>query len=192
MARTSTDLKQVILTQASKLFIEQGYAATSIKQIAQAANCTTASLYYYYQEGKPQILREVTQSYAQDLFAAFETSKGADTLEDFLQRLGQAVASIAPEIQRRISWLELEAPHLAQEVKRAIDQQAKVIHTNIAIEMTRFLRDKTKAAPIAWLIFCAYFGYEQLFFQLGGLEQNRPLSIAEFAHSLADIIEHEN
>ena len=52
-------LAERILREAGDLFRQQGYAATSIKQIASAAGCTTAALYTYYEGGKAHVLREV-------------------------------------------------------------------------------------------------------------------------------------
>ena len=52
--RTTTDLKDIILQKAGELFAQQGYTATSNKQIAKAAGCTAAALYYYFEGGKAQ------------------------------------------------------------------------------------------------------------------------------------------
>jgi len=50
--RETSELKETILNVAGELFAKNGYAATSIKQIAKAAGCTTAALYYYFEDGK--------------------------------------------------------------------------------------------------------------------------------------------
>ena len=51
----ASSLQDLILENADELFREQGYAATSIKQIAKASGCTTAALSYYFEDGKQHI-----------------------------------------------------------------------------------------------------------------------------------------
>lgn len=43
-----TPIKELILHTSSRLFMEFGYEAISMEQIAQACNVTKASLYYYF------------------------------------------------------------------------------------------------------------------------------------------------
>jgi AcrR family transcriptional regulator len=49
-----------ILDVCARLFISQGYAATSTREIAEAVGIRQASVYYYF-AGKPQILEELLQ-----------------------------------------------------------------------------------------------------------------------------------
>ena len=52
-------LQDLTTGKAGELFREQGYEATTLKQIARAAGCTTAALHYCFEDGKDHILREV-------------------------------------------------------------------------------------------------------------------------------------
>lgn len=47
-------VQETVLFTASMLFMEFGYEAVSLQQIAKACGVTKASIYYYY-EGKPQL-----------------------------------------------------------------------------------------------------------------------------------------
>lgn len=58
--RTGADTRQRILAVAVELFSTQGYAGTSIRDIALPMGMTKASLYYYF-ESKEQILDAVTE-----------------------------------------------------------------------------------------------------------------------------------
>lgn len=58
--RTGTDTRQRVLAAAVELFSTQGYAGTSIRDIALSMGMTKASLYYYF-ESKEQILEAVTE-----------------------------------------------------------------------------------------------------------------------------------
>ena len=46
--RDAGGLRDKILCEATRLFAEQGYNATSIREVCAAARCTKPSLYYYF------------------------------------------------------------------------------------------------------------------------------------------------
>ncbi len=46
--RDENVLRATILTHAARLFAEQGYSATSIRQVTDACECTKPALYYYF------------------------------------------------------------------------------------------------------------------------------------------------
>ena len=52
--------KALILTTAQRLFDEQGYDATSLRQIAEAVGMTKAAVYYHY-PAKEHLLLELTR-----------------------------------------------------------------------------------------------------------------------------------
>ena len=86
--RDSTDLKETILREAQELFAAHGYAGTSIKQIAGASGCTTAALYYYFADGKSQILREVVRSsFSPQLTTVIQAGRDATSLANGCERL---------------------------------------------------------------------------------------------------------
>ncbi|HEX3621439.1 MAG TPA: helix-turn-helix domain-containing protein [Acidimicrobiales bacterium] len=64
--RTRSDSRQRIVAAAVELFSSQGYAGTSIRDIAAALGMTKASLYYYF-ESKDQILDAVTEPLRREL-----------------------------------------------------------------------------------------------------------------------------
>lgn len=68
MAGTSRDnaVAERILRVAVRLFSERGYAATSTREIAEAAGVTKPMLYYYY-ESKEGLCRAAVQHYQQEL-----------------------------------------------------------------------------------------------------------------------------
>ncbi len=185
MVRTATDLKDIILQKAGELFAQQGYTATSNKQIAKAAGCTTAALYYYFEGGKSQLLREVIRSYALDLSSVFEVGQNAESLQEFLVTFGQSVAQVMPEMLRRIVWLQPEFSHLPDAEKAAVQSLFVSLHNGIYTHISRFVKDDEVATRLAWLLFCAYFGYEQVFLSMQ-VGQQVPFGIEAFTKTLAE------
>lgn len=185
--RTSTELRTTILRRASDLFAEHGYAATSIKHIAAAAGCTTAALYYYFESGKSQILREVIQSYSVDFALVLENATDAESFPAFLMRLGEALARVMPDMVKRISWIVADFARLHADEQAHVHAVLHRLHATIAQDIGRFVGDEREAQRLAWLVFCAYFGYEQIFLTLN-LRRIDPLSYGEFAHTMAQAL----
>lgn len=182
--RTATDLRDTILREASDLFARQGYTATSIKQIAAAAGCTTAALYYYFEDGKSQILREVIRSYSLNIEHMFDSFADTPTLAAFLVRLGQTLAHVVPDMLRRMTWVLAEFPNLPTEEQNHMHAFVLGLHRQVNMEIARFVDDPEEAQQLAWFVFCAYFGYEQVFLTLD-MQRKVPLSYDQFAHIMA-------
>jgi AcrR family transcriptional regulator len=53
--------QELIVAKATELFMAQGYNATSVRQIAEAAGCTDAALYYHFRDGKRALFQAVIE-----------------------------------------------------------------------------------------------------------------------------------
>jgi AcrR family transcriptional regulator len=74
--RKSDRTRQTILDAAAKLFREQGYKATTQRQIASQAKIKAGSIYYYF-ESKDQILDEVLERGIRIVHESVETAVNA-------------------------------------------------------------------------------------------------------------------
>ena len=54
-----SDAKQRVLDMAERLFMERGYAAITLRDLADALHIRQASLYYHFPAGKEQLYVEV-------------------------------------------------------------------------------------------------------------------------------------
>jgi AcrR family transcriptional regulator len=180
-------LQELIIEEAGELFREQGYTATTIKQIARAAGCTTAALYYYYADGKKHILREVIHSSAKEAEFSMHLPQ-ADNLEEFLVKLGANLAERFPKVADRINWIMLQFATLPDEEKRIVQKQVIGIQHAIKERISQYVADKETAERLAWLVFCSFLGYQQMFIKLE-VAETVDLSIAEYGGFLAQVID---
>jgi AcrR family transcriptional regulator len=159
--RHSTQLRATILQKAGELFMHHGYGVTSIKQIAHAAGCTTAALYYYYEGGKSHILKEVIQNFSllENLRAAVS---GSATLEELLERIGHVYVHLAPEVLRRMNWLMLEYPNLSPDEQQMVQQQITLEQQLLIDHIAQYMPDRARARTMALVVFCTYLGYGQV------------------------------
>jgi TetR/AcrR family transcriptional regulator len=71
------DIRQSILKSAEQLFAEKGYAAVSIKEIAEGVNVNPAMIHYYF-GNKNKLLQQVLERALEPLAVAIGTMQSAD------------------------------------------------------------------------------------------------------------------
>ena len=64
--------RELIINEAAKLFMTQGYTATGVRQIAEAAGCTEAALYYHFRDGKRALFQTVLEENFPDLIGLLD------------------------------------------------------------------------------------------------------------------------
>jgi len=183
----ATPLNEVIVQKASQLFRQQGYTATSIKQIAKAAGCTNAALYYYFEGGKKEILHEVIRHTSQERVDMLSTVATANSLEELLIQFSQTLAQPLSGMASRINWLMLEFASLPAEEQALLHSQLIDAHTMIQAQIGRFVADEERANRLAWLVFCSFFGYRQIFDNIG-MGQIVEMSMEDYGQFLAQTI----
>jgi AcrR family transcriptional regulator len=94
------DLKTQILDTAEELFADNGYAATSIRHIADNAGVNPALVHYYF-GNKKALLQKVMERSLEPLGQAIAAMKnGPDASPDVLARLLLSMAAEHPNIPR--------------------------------------------------------------------------------------------
>lgn len=73
------DVRQRIMREATRLFAEQGFGSTSVRELVEAAGVTKPTLYYYF-ENKEALLHEIVEEQLDGLAAFMRqvvTSQGS-------------------------------------------------------------------------------------------------------------------
>lgn len=182
-----TDLYDEILRVAGELFMKQSYAATSIKQIAKAAGCTTAALYYYFEDGKESILRQVIDNAMPDLAGYLEPLQGIGSLHELILGVTLALGQAGEDLLHRTRWLMVEFPNMGEAERAKLHQKLLQFQRRLADLIEPFVASRDQAEALAWVEYTALFGYGQLFVTLDLQSAYEPPNEA-FASTLADII----
>jgi AcrR family transcriptional regulator len=82
-----SDRKTAILDAAANLFAERGYAAVSIRDLAQATHITPAALYHHFPDKDAIYDATLRHVFSDKASAIASVMKGADALEITLERL---------------------------------------------------------------------------------------------------------
>jgi AcrR family transcriptional regulator len=102
------DRRAQVLAVALELLSEQGYAATTISQIAERTSVTPPALYYHF-DSKEQLVRELVDPHLGELETLVANS-GSPRRDELLQRYAEVVID-SPAVAR---FLDRDAAGLTQ------------------------------------------------------------------------------
>lgn len=146
--------RQTILDTAYKLFLEQGYSATSMRQIAESAGLALGGIYNHF-ASKDEIFQElvITKHPYVQIFPLLHAVPG-DTAEEFLTN---AARIIETEMGQRADFMKLMFIELVEFNGRHF---AKVVGAILPLAMSilqRFSDPNSGVRPIPPLVDCTYF-----------------------------------
>lgn len=94
--REKGEMKQLIMTAALKMFLEDGYAKTSIRNIADAIEYSPGTIYLYYKD-KDELLYEVQRHGYDLLLQEFRAKANSDDPLERMHQLGRTYISFGLE-----------------------------------------------------------------------------------------------
>ena len=155
-----------IVRVSSTLFVKQGYAATSIRDIAQQVGCTEAAIYYHFKEGKRALLRAVLEAVLPLLLTTFDSIRGAETLGEFVTRYSSQLDQVMMAQAGWFRWIIAEFPNFSEAERRIFYEKHLTIYNGLIAMIAPYIPDQQQAHQSAWLIMCITIGYSQLFYTL--------------------------
>ena len=156
-----------ILQAAGDLFVQQGYAATSTKQIADAVGCTKAALYYHFQKGKDEIYQAAFKTHGPNLTDLLADCENAASLQDLILCFAGNANRLAPQLMARMRWVMAEFPNLT-EAQRATMRHKKIeLIRGLASLIEPFVASHQQAQQLAIITLAATMGYHHIFVQMG-------------------------
>lgn len=180
--------KDQIVEAATQLFIENGYTATSVRQIAEVVGCTEAALYYHFKDGKRALFQEVVECNMPDYKLVLEGTEHATTLAEFVQAMGIAMKThmLDPDRLDRIRWVIAEYPNLSNEEQAMFQNKHISLHNALFERLHRLVPDEKQAHNLAWTLACAGFGYMKLFYILG-MKERAEFDVRDFIDTLMSL-----
>jgi AcrR family transcriptional regulator len=159
--------RDLIIEEASRLFVEQGYAATSVRQIAEAVGCTEAALYYHFKDGKRELLQAVFEQNIPDFLYAVEACSAASSLRDFTSCFMRRMVNKTEEhMVSQLRWIFTEFPNLTDDERVLLHHKNAVFRTALKTQLLCYVQDEAEADHLAWLFMFTGFGYGQMMITL--------------------------
>jgi AcrR family transcriptional regulator len=179
--------RDIIVETAERLFVEQGYNATSVRQIADEVGCTEAALYYHFKDGKRALLQYVVECQMPKFQQVLEVCRDARSLPELIEIYGRTMAKVGQESMDKVRWMLAEFPNLNAEERTHIHNKFLNFHDGLAEIFARFVDDEQRADHLAWLLALAGFGYGQMFRVLD-LQSVTDFSAGEFFSLISELI----
>ena len=139
--RTKSEITQV----AYRLFLEQGYHGTSMRQIAQKSGIALGGIYNHF-ESKEQIFTDVIVAHHPyiDVIHALQAAQG-ETVEDFVQ---DAASRLVSKLDDRLDFLKLMCIELVEFNVQHIHQNFDVGFSDIMEFAQRFFANLSELRDI--------------------------------------------
>lgn len=106
----SQEVRERIISVSRRLFLKQGYAATTIRQILKETDLTTGTLYHFFQD-KEDILTQIASDYLADTDALIDSLLGNDPDPIVHYVLIITLQLLASEKERRVAEFILQGYH---------------------------------------------------------------------------------
>ncbi len=148
--------RQVILDAAYQLFMEQGYHATSMRQIAEGSGLALGGIYNHF-DGKEEIFREILlEHHPYKAILPHLLAAPGSTVEEFVRNAAQVMIS---ELEKDPDFLKLMFIEVVEFNGRNINSIVDIILPQILPLINRFFvfrKDVRKIPPP--VIFRAFLG----------------------------------
>lgn len=192
MTDSKQNRRELLIETAATFFQEQGYNATSVRQIAEAVGVTEAALYYHFKEGKRALLQAVLENYTPHLMTISDNYAHIPTLSEFV---AQFIRDQDNDYNRdnisRLRWILLEYPNLSPDEQAIFHIQGMEAHAILTASIQRYISDHQKAKRLAWVLITVLFGYGQLFLNLGFMNVTDDFKVDEAIETLTQLFQHQ-
>ena len=112
--------RELILQEATRLFVRHGYNGISMREIAEACHMTKAALYYHFKD-KEDLLRSIFTTYLEKLSShIIETGSPIGNTRSRLTNLVYEIFEQSPENRAVLHLMFVELPHLDKDLQQEI------------------------------------------------------------------------
>lgn len=130
--------RDLILHQATRLFINQGFNGVSMREIAESCNMTKAALYYHFKD-KADLLRAIFTTYLETTRAHFSLAmKQSGNPRDRISNLVKEFLLLSPEERGVIYLMIIEGQFLETELR---DEITHVYHDQLLENLTSLIQE---------------------------------------------------
>ena len=146
--------RQAIIESAYTLFLEQGYAATSMRQIAEAAGLALGGIYHHF-TSKEAIFSELIidrHPYQQILPIMLKTP--ADDIETFVRTAARAMVA---ELGRRPDFIKLMLIEMVEFNGRNMPDMLNLVLPQVLPLIGKFNKNQLRSIP-PFIFFRAFLG----------------------------------
>lgn len=173
-----SNIRADILQNSRGLFQEQGYSATTVRQIAKRTGCTAGSLYYFFEGGKTEILQEVIRSYGLNPAHNLAWATEAPSLEALVDRLVIELPAYFQKVTKQLRWIQIDVANLTQDEINMMRKFPLSLFASIREGVGIHVENPKTTQQVSWMIYCSLYGYVDVFNKIG-LEVEEEFNLEE-------------
>ncbi len=177
--------RDAIVEAASRLFTQQGYVATSVRQIAEAVGVTEAALYYHFKDGKRELLSAVLAEHMPDLLDSIGACEDMASLDELLRCFMKNVLQLGQKRMERLWWIATEFRRFSAQEQALVHEKYLTLFRRLEAVLQPFVGDD--AFMLSWTLVLLMFGYGQLFW-LQGLQDVENLPVERLVSFLMQLV----
>ena len=157
------DKREAILLEAMKLFTEKGYYGLGLSELLQRCGIPKGSFYYYFPEGKIQLLQETLIYSYRRMARGIEEhilteSTALASFEKMADHLAGSVAAKRSMSSLFLSMISIEAVYLDERIHETCKQLYQQWQQLYAQHLIRFGFTQEESMPRAQAIFALIHG----------------------------------
>ena len=172
------NIRAEILQHSRDFFQEQGYSATTVRQIAKRTGCTAGSLYYFFEGGKTEILQEVIRSYGLDPAHNLAWVTESPSLDALVDRLIVELPAYFQKVTKQLRWIQIDVANLTQDEMNMMRKFPLSLYESIREGVGMHVENPQITQRVSWMIYCSLYGYVDVFNKIG-LEVEEEFSLEE-------------
>ena len=142
------DRREAILRAAVRVFVQEGYAGSSVRSITDAAGCATGTFYLYFPSKDDCFLALIDRLYRRVLDVVVQSRTSTSTVAEKLWRSIGAVAEVFSEERDLASVVLLQGPGISAGFRARL-QRVRLALANLIVQ------DLTEAGLDGWTAECA-------------------------------------
>jgi AcrR family transcriptional regulator len=169
--------RQAVLQAAYELFLEKGYAATSVREIAERTGLALGGIYNHF-ENKEAIFSEliIDRHPFHQILPVLQAAPG-ETIEEFVHN---AAKSMVVELGRRPDFVKFLFVELVEFNGRDIPKMFKVVYPQVLPLIQRFQTSRGDLRPIPpAVLFRAFLGLFMSFYMTEFLLAGTPVALLQ-------------
>jgi AcrR family transcriptional regulator len=148
--------RQVVLQAAYAAFLEKGYAATSMREIAERSGLALGGIYNHFENKEAIFSQLILDRHPFNQVLPLLQAAPGDTVEDFVRN---AARSMVDELGRRPDFIKILFIELVEFDGRDFPRMFERVYPQILPLIQRFLTGQRQLRPIPpFILFRAFLG----------------------------------
>ncbi len=142
---SSSETRQHILDEATRLFVAEGYVGLSMRQLAEQVGVSKAGLYYHFRDKEALFLAILTENLLEIDKIIVEARASGAPVQEQIRTIFSGVFARSPEQQAIIRLASQESGHLSPQTRQSF---RRLYHQKFTSQIQAILQEGIDAGEL--------------------------------------------